>query len=399
MRRILVLSTVCSGEYYKKLISMRTRPALDTQQKFLLSIVEGLAENRDVKVDCISVVPVSRSNYPGKKFSPFTEEAGRITFSYVGFTNFPVVKNMTAAATMKKAALKYCAAHKGDEIYVLADALSVEASAAAMALKKKGVPNAAIVTDIPLIAETMGGGKGIRSAYSRFYGTKANRLLLKYDRYVLLSEYMNDIVNPERKKPFMIMECIVDPDLFDRALPVQKADTPAVMYAGKFYRECGVVELAKAAKELRDVCEIWLYGGHGDCTEELEQLASEAPNLKIHGIVPLEEILGIEKACTLLINPRFAEEEFSKYSFPSKTAEYMLSGTPVMMYRLPSLPKEYEQYVYLIEDEGAALAESIRNVITRSAEDLADKGAGASSFISSSRNRSAQAKRILGFIQ
>lgn len=399
MKRILVLSTVCSGDFYRQLISMRTKPALDTQQKFMLSIVEGLAENGDVKVDCISVVPVSRSNYPEKKFRQFTEEVNGITFTYVGFTNFPIIKNVTAAASMKKAAVRYYSEHKTDEIYVIADGLSAEASEAALALKKKGVGNAAIVTDIPLIAETMGGRVGIRAAYSRFYGTRANRLLLRYDRYVLLSEYMNEVVNPDRKKPFMVMECIVDPDLFERAAVQPDSEKPSVLYAGKFYRECGVVEFARAAKELKDTCEIWLYGGHGDCTDELEQLARENPNLRIHGIVPLEEILGLEKACTLLINPRFAEEEFSKYSFPSKTAEYMLSGTPVMMYRLPSLPKEYEEHVYIIEEEGTTLAESIKNVLERPASELREKGIEASRYIRENKNRTIQAKRILEFIR
>lgn len=396
MKRILVLSTMCSRQYYEKLCAMRTKPTLDTQQKFMTSIVEGLAQQDDVRIDCISVVPISRSNYPESVYKEHRETIDGINYLYVGFRNFPIIKNLTAASAMKAAVKKYYSQHNREEILVVADGLTVEVSMAAMWLKKKGIHVTAIVTDIPLIAETMGSSGGLHGMYSRLYGKKANDLLLRYDKYILLSEHMNEVVNPEKKKPFMLMECIVDERMFDDIEDATPLDRPAVMYAGKFYRECGVVELAKAASALKDVCDIWLYGGHGDCTDELEDLAKKNDNLKIHGIVPLKEILKLEKECTLLINPRFAEEEFSKYSFPSKTAEYMLSGTPVLMCKLPSLPEEYLPYVYVIN--GKEIANSIRTVLAKTNAELNSKGQEASLFIKNKKNKTYQAERIKIFI-
>ena len=396
MKRIVVLSTMCSSQYYEKLSAMRTKPTLDTQQKFMTSIVEGLAKQNDVHMDCISVVPISRSNYPESVFREYRETIDGIDYLYVGFRNYPIIKNISAASAMKAAVRKYYSQHKGEEILVLADGLTVEVSAAAMWLKKKGIQITAIVTDIPLIAETMGSSGGLHGMYSELYGEKANKLLLRYDKYILLSEYMNEVVNPEKKKPYMLMECIVDEHMFDDTEDATPLERAAVMYAGKFYRECGVVELAKAASALKDVCDIWLYGGHGDCTEELEDLATKTDNLKIHGIVPQKEILNLEKECTLLINPRFAEEEFSKYSFPSKTAEYMLSGTPVLMCKLPSLPEEYLPYVYIIYEN--EIAQSIRSVLTKTSEELKVKGQEARQFIRNTKNKTYQAERIMRFL-
>ena len=398
MKRILVLSTMCSRQYYEKLCAMRTKPTLDTQQKFMTSIVEGLAQQDDVRIDCISVVPISRSNYPESVYKEHRETIDGINYLYVGFRNFPIIKNISATNAMKAAVKKYYSQHKGEEILVLADSLTVEVSASAMWLKKKGVQITAIVTDIPLIAETMGSSGGLHGMYSKLYGEKANKLLLRYDKYILLSEHMNEVVNPEKKKPYMLMECIVDEHLFDDTEDATPLDRPAVMYAGKFYRECGVVELAKAALDLKNVCDIWLYGGHGDCTEELENLAKKTDNLKIHGIVPLKEILMLEKECTLLINPRFAEEEFSKYSFPSKTAEYMLSGTPVLMYKLPSLPTEYEEYVYLLDRNKETIAQSIRGVLSKPESSRLLKGSCAKDFISKKKNKTYQSNRIKDFM-
>ncbi len=397
MKHILVLSTMCSKQYYEQLSAMRTKPTLDTQQKFMTSIVEGLAQQEDVQMDCISVVPISRSNYPESIYKEHIETINGINYHYVGFRNYPIIKNITAARAMKNTVKAYYKKYFNEKIFVIADALTIEASEAAIWLKKKGIQVSAIVTDIPLIAETMGSSGGLHGMYSKLYGQRANNLLLQYDKYILLSEHMNEVVNHQKKKPYMLMECIVDEHIFDDIDDYDPLSRPAVMYAGKFYRECGVVELAKAAIELQDICDIWLYGGHGNCMEELERIAKKARNLKIHGIVPLKDILKLEKECSLLINPRFAEEEFSKYSFPSKTAEYMMSGTPALMYKLPSLPKEYLPYLYLIEN--GDLAQSIRAVLGKTKEELYSKGKEASMFIKSRKNKLYQAKRIIEFLE
>ena len=45
------------------------------------------------------------------------------------------------------------------------------------------------------------------------------------------------------------------------------------------------------------------------------------------------------------MNPRSADAEYTKYSFPSKTIEYLATGVPVVMNRLPGIPEEYEYFV------------------------------------------------------
>ena len=59
-----------------------------------------------------------------------------------------------------------------------------------------------------------------------------------------------------------------------------------------------------------------------------------------------EELLKMERRATVMINPTPARLNFTKYFFPSKTMEYLASGTPTVMYRLGCMPKEYDDYVY-----------------------------------------------------
>lgn len=66
-----------------------------------------------------------------------------------------------------------------------------------------------------------------------------------------------------------------------------------------------------------------------------------------------------------------------KYSFPSKTMEYMSTGTPVLTTVLPGMPKEYHPYVYLLEEETAdAIAEKLGQIFAQPAEALFEKGHG-----------------------
>ena len=102
----------------------------------------------------------------------------------------------------------------------------------------------------------------------------------------------------------------------------------------------------------------------------------------------------------LLVNPRTPEGEFTKYSFPSKTMEYMASGVPVLMYRLPGIPEEYFNYCYKVEDVGeTALTKAIEDVLNKSSEELANMGKSAREFILEHKNPIAQMGKVVEFIK
>ena len=108
------------------------------------------------------------------------------------------------------------------------------------------------------------------------------------------------------------------------------------------------------------------------------------------------EIVAREQEATLLVNPRPTDEEYVKYSFPSKTMEYMASGTPVLTTVLPGMPKEYHPYVYLLEDETAGgITKMLKEVLSNSDEELFRKGTEARRFVLEQKNNVIQARKIL----
>ena len=118
------------------------------------------------------------------------------------------------------------------------------------------------------------------------------------------------------------------------------------------------------------------------------------------GMLMTSEIVEKEREATLLVNPRPTVEEFVKYSFPSKTMEYMASGTPVLTTRLPGMPEEYYPHVYFIDDESAdGIAHALTQVLAHSDEELFDKGCAARAFVLDSRNNVIQAAKILDMLK
>ena len=126
-----------------------------------------------------------------------------------------------------------------------------------------------------------------------------------------------------------------------------------------------------------------------------EQPPLHAINRAIVGILGVQ----LQKKATVLVNPRTNQGEYTKYSFPSKTMEYMASGRPVMMFRLDGIPGEYDPFLTYIPEESAAsirdTAESLRKL---SPSELDEMGARGREFVLKNKNRNVQMRRVLDFI-
>lgn len=75
------------------------------------------------------------------------------------------------------------------------------------------------------------------------------------------------------------------------------------------------------------------------------------------------------------MNPRQNNEEFTKYSFPSKTMEYLSSGIPVVAYKLDGIPDEYDQYIqYVADDSIESLKKKLVEVCEMTREERQELG-------------------------
>ena len=232
----------------------------------------------------------------------------------------------------------------------------------------------------------------------QLYLDKALKIQGDYDGYIYLTEAMRNVVAPQ--KPYIIMEGIAD---YNNVLPPDeniKSTPRAIMYAGGLYEKYGIINLLDAFEciEDRDV-ELWLFG-EGTAVDEILKRANKDSRIKYYGRVTRDEVLSYEKKATLLVNPRSAKESFTKYSFPSKTIEYMVSGTPLLTTRLEGIPKEYFDYVFNIEDNDVRqIKEALIDILRLSDKELMTKGKNAQQFVIDNKSATSQVGRILNFLE
>ena len=112
-----------------------------------------------------------------------------------------------------------------------------------------------------------------------------------------------------------------------------------------------------------------------------------------------DEILKKEREATLLINLRNVKDEYTKYSFPSKMVEYMLSATPIVTTKLEGIPDEYDSYSYTTREvEPGKIAEYIDSILSKGKEQIRLLGERAKKFIIENKNSAVQTKRIADFL-
>ena len=234
--------------------------------------------------------------------------------------------------------------------------------------------------------------------YSKLYRSLTNRVIAGCTDYVLLTEQMNARVNPTGK-PYVILEGHADIAMASRQPSANRKQHPRIcLYAGSVQKIYGLENLVKGflLADLPDT-QLVIYGP-GDYVEDLKAL--DDPRIRYGGMLLSSEIVEKEMEATLLVNPRPTDAEFVKYSFPSKTMEYMASGTPVLTTDLPGMPREYLPYVNLIRKETPeGVADALREVLSRSDEELMQQGLQARRFVLETRNNVVQAEKILTMLE
>lgn len=275
----------------------------------------------------------------------------------------------------------------------VADGLSVVVCLGGLfAAKRCHVCSYAIVTDVP-------------GVYNAGILAKINMYILRrFDGYIFLTEPMNDLVN-KANNPYIVMEGIfydkknAGSNSFDvTEIGEISKKTNKMLYAGILDRKYGVQNLIDSLTYLGDDVELFLFG-NGDCVDYIKSIAQKDTRLRYYGIKDNSVVQEVEKKMDLLVNPRSKNEEFTKYSFPSKTIEYMSTGIPVLMQRLPGMPQEYEEYIYLYEgDDAKSLAEAIDKLFNYNREEIIQTGIRAQNFIKGQKNSISQIRRVIDFI-
>ena len=381
---IIYAVTTCSDNVYKQLFShVKTKPAFQSQ-KYHRLLIEGLAAH--TRVDVVANPPVNRSVLSEKIVRLPDEEEGGARYRYIPAIRNPILK----AAAVGFGTFFRTLTMAGKDSAVIVDCLNrMTALSAMLAARLRGRPCIGIVTDLP---DMLSG--------SKFSKGLANFVIRHCTGYILLTEAMNSYLN-KKGRPYVILEGHSDITMRERVPSMgKKSEKRICFYAGGVSKQYGLGNLVEGFRRAKpENAQLHIYGP-GDYVKELQKIAEEDDSIFYGGMLLNTEIVDREQQATLLVNPRPTNEEYVKYSFPSKTMEYMASGTPVLTTVLPGMPLEYHPHVYLLRDETAeGISKMLTEVLAQSDEELFRKGCEARRFVLEEKNNVIQAKKILDMLQ
>ncbi len=287
----------------------------------------------------------------------FRELDSSSSVQYVSFNNIWGIRNYSRAESLKKKIGKIIENNNQIEHIIVYSTHTPLLEAAVYAKhKNRKVKICLIVPDLPQynnlhknISLPYRIGKKIDS--SRFY-----KLCKHVDSYLFFASEMEKMFNTSGKR-VMVTEGFLDDDIFElneekRLAVHDESEIKYIVYTGTTNEKFGVKDLVDAFRKIDGNNYRLVICGSGDADEYINKCANSDCRIMAMGqISPSESHLWQLKA-DILVNPRPNDEDFTKYSFPSKNLEYLASGAPVVAYLLDGMPQEYRNYMFCIEENG-----------------------------------------------
>lgn len=401
---ILFLGRLFPREFEQSIKQKMKRGMSDAANALQWNIIDGLEENDCGKIRILNCLPVD--SFP-KAYAdlwiprfPFSHTDKYPTDDWnIGHLNLTGIKQFVNILPFKKHVRKWAKEKTGaPKILMMYSAHPMSLKLVKYAKKfNKDIQAVCVIADIPeynILTDL----KGVRKLYNDHEIRLCDRLYGNIDMFVLLTDQMADKLRI--KTAYTVMEGIapemdeaVDPDLAQ-----QYKNEKYILYSGTLNYRFGIGTLLEAFEKM-DAPDVKLViCGFGEAEEMIRK--SQDPRIVFLGKVDRKAVLPLQRGATVLVNPRQNNEEFTKYSFPSKTMEYLAAGVPVVAYKLDGIPDEYDTYLNYVEDNSAeSLAAKLTEICNMDEAARAEMGKRGAQFVLQNKNAVAQTRRILELIR
>lgn len=378
------------------------------------SIIKGLDENLRKPVKIFNVLPVG--SFPKRYRDLFIKE---FEFSHtkgaddinIGYCNLTLLKKWfceRAVLRHIKKELKQ-GTDKG-RVLIIYSVLPMYLKAAKI-FRKYSENNKVclIVPDLPEYTDIDKEGKILFDIIRKLRIRRIKKYQSEVDCFVYLAEAMKDYFEGER--PYIVMEGISNPKEYNELLKTEfknpklfegvfEKGIKSIAYTGSFTKKYGILKLLKAFELIENPNYRLILCGAGEAEKEVTEAAKRDKRIIYTGAVTRDEAVKIQSKATILVNPRTADGDYTKYSFPSKIIEYMMSGRPVLCFRLPAFPEEYDGYLNYFDSENINdMAKDIIRLCECDEESLKEMGTRGRNFVVENKNNVAQAEKILALVK
>lgn len=312
----------------------------------------------------------------------------------VCFFNVALIKRKAMLLQVKRRIIEYVERHANEDLVVIFYNFNFISLAQQLKRINPRIKTCLLVTDLP---EYM-------ASNSKSWISRLNRIISRrddsygnyIDAYILLAERMKERL-PVGHKPYYIMEGIYNTESTSRKAP--KSSNKTILYTGNMDPRYGVEDLVNSFSLIKEPnYELWIRG-NGQAEAMVRERAKIDSRIKLIGRLSHEELLNLESSATLLVNPVHSSEEFTNFFFPSKTMEYLASGTPTVMCKLGCLPNEYLEHLYFFENESIeCISETIKYICELPELELRSFGNKAQQFVLQNKTPKAQIAGLLNFL-
>lgn len=332
------------------------------QQK-LVGAFKGEVEDISVlSAPFLGAYPTASSRFSFRGFEKCSGE-----YTYVSFNNLWGVRNFSRTAALKKALRDFIRAEDADKFLLIYCPHTPFLKAADYAKRRDGrIRTCLYVPDLPQYMNLSARISPIYKIAKYFDIRSMTRAMRSVDSFVLLTEQMKDKL-PVEHKPYFVCEALVTQKALEAARLATGVREGArdIVYTGKLDLRFGLQSLLEAMEHLAAPdCRLILCGT-GDAFQAAREAAKKDPRICVCGQVTPQKAAEYRQGAAVLVNPRTNDEEYTKYSFPSKISEYLLSGVPVVAHLLDGMPSAYRDFLQMPSDSSPrALAEALDKALS-----------------------------------
>lgn len=361
------------------------------------SIVNGFEKFVDFEILNLPFVGSYPTSYKKISFPSFDFTINNKKHKNIGFINIKFLKHYFRYLQVIKA-LRKRIINEQENYTIVIYSLNSPFIKAAIKIKNrnKNVKLCVIAPDLP---EFMSESKKILSRIIWYVESKLVRGYVKdIDSFVFLTKYMAKEIGAD-SKPWVVVEGIYNTSNIETSNNIDRKQK-TVLYTGTLEQRYGILNLINAFTKIEDPeYRLWICGD-GNTKQDIINFSKKDNRICYLGLKPHNEVVELQKQATLLINPRNSESNYTKFSFPSKTMEYLASGTPTLIYKLEGIPEEYYKHTFTVNDNSIeVLKNKIIEVCELHKNTREEFGQQARKFIIEEKNPAVQCTKIIEMIK
>jgi glycosyltransferase involved in cell wall biosynthesis len=328
--------------------------------------------------------------------------ADKLPLRLVPFINVTPLKQLSIGLASAFELLRWgwrhrAARHRVVHIYNLSVPPGAFIFLAARLIRAKAVVS---LCDIEVPGETVPDG-----AYWKWDQRLQRRLIPRFDGHTVASQAIAD--DFLRGRGSLRLEGGVSAELLEQTanlVPTAGARRDSrefvIVAAGQLSELNGIPLLLEAFSRLGDDRFRLRIAGAGALEPEVRAAAARDPRIEFLGRLPFDRLLETYASADVLLNLRITRSLNTKYFFPSKMMEYLVSGIPVISTCTGHVEEEFGAFTFLLREETPeALVELLERIAALEPADRRAQAARARAYMAANKTWQAQTQKLAAYIR